>query len=227
MSPDQDPQKGEQDDIEQVFRAAEEAVDKVRTVDEDGVEIVDDTDEADDPADDPATQLAAAAAEAAALKDKWLRAVADHENYKKRVKRDIDDAVHRAVQGLLGSFLPVGDNLERALSVIPEDTSEKIAPLIKGIEMVRQEFFSALAKQGIKPIPSVGTPFDPNVHEALQQADSEEYAPGVVMMEYEKGYTRGDKLLRPARVIVAGPGSTGTKGQSASEADDGAANEAN
>ena len=217
MSPDQDPPAaGEQEDIEQVIRAAEEAVDKVRSGEaEDEADVI----ELEDEVDDGAAALAEAKAEAAGFKDKWLRAVADHDNYKKRVKRDIDDAVHRAVQGLLGSFLPVGDNLERALSVAPDDADESIAPLIKGIEMVRQEFFSALGKQGIKPIESVGTPFDPAVHEALQQIDSDEFGPGVVTMEYEKGYTRGDKLLRPARVIVAGPGSTGTKGKPADEGD--------
>ncbi|PRP92472.1 heat shock protein GrpE [Enhygromyxa salina] len=200
MSPDQDPEDSDAGaDIDEVLRAAEQAVDQVR-----GSE----SDDAEDPPD-LGEQLAAAQAEAAALKDKWLRAIADLDNYKKRVKRDIDDAVHRATQGLLGSFLPVGDNLERALSVAPSEPDEQLSPLIKGLEMVRQEFFSALAKHNIKPIESIGQLFDPNVHDALQQTDSPDHAPGVVVMEYEKGYLRGEKLLRPARVIVAGPGSTG------------------
>lgn len=203
--------------LAEVMRAAEQAVDEVRSsrdgsldgsldesLDEDAIEI-DDGEQLD-------AKLAEAEAEAAALKDKWLRSVAELDNYKKRVKRDIDDAVHRAVQGLLGDFLSVGDNLERALSVVPTEADEKLAPLTKGIEMVRQEFFSALRKHGIEPVESVGHVFDPSVHDALQQMSSPEYAPGVVMLEYEKGYRRGDKLLRPARVIVAGPDSTGQKG---------------
>ena len=225
MSPDQEPGESGNEDMEQVIRAAEEAVDKVRDKgrDEDDEDDDDDVIDLGDDADGPdlAEALAAAEAEAAALKDKWLRALADHENYKKRVKRDIEDAVHRAVQGLLSNFLPVGDNLERALSVAPKDASEQLAPLLKGIEMVRQEFFNALGKHGINPIESVGQPFDPNVHDALQQMDSPDYAPGTVMMEYEKGYTRGDKLLRAARVIVAGPGSTGTAGAGATGSGDG------
>jgi molecular chaperone GrpE len=207
MSPDQDPSASdEHEDIDQVMREAEEAVDVVR-----GGGKAGNPGGGPEQADEPSVEakLAETEAEAAALKDKWLRSLADLENYKKRVKRDIDDAVHRAVQGLLGDFLSVGDNLERALSVVPEDADEKLAPLTKGLEMVRQEFFSALAKHNIRPIESVGKTFDPNVHDALQQMDSQDYAPGVVMMEYEKGYRRGDKLLRPARVIVAGPGSTG------------------
>jgi molecular chaperone GrpE len=207
MSADQDAPVSEGENIDEIIRAAEQAVDEVRS-----------GKATDDPIDGVvdevalSTRLAEAEAEIAALKDKWLRSLADLENYKKRVKRDIDDAVHRAVQGMLGDFLPVGDNLDRAMSVIPSDPNggdERLAPLIKGLEMVRADFISALGKHGIKPIESVGKPFDPSVHDALQQMDSPDYAPGVVMIEYEKGYRRADKLLRPARVIVAGPGSTG------------------
>jgi molecular chaperone GrpE len=212
MSGEHDPTQPEGDSessIEDVMRAAEEAVDKVRRG-----EAADDEVDLEEPerdlAADLAVELEQAQAEVAQLRDKWLRAVADLDNYKKRVKRDIDDAIHRAVQNLLSSFLPVGDNLERALSVAGPDTNEQ---LLKGLEMVRTEFLSALAKQGIKVIESVGRPFDPNLHDALQQMDSPNHAPGIVMMEYEKGYQRGDKLLRPARVIVAGPNSTGSAPQ--------------
>jgi molecular chaperone GrpE len=215
MSGDHDPQhQNPEGDISDVLRAAEEAVDKVRGGrDDDGGDGEDHEQEGPD----LEAQLEAAQAESAAARDKWLRAVADLDNYKKRVKRDIDDAIHRAVQNLLSSFLPVGDNLERALSVAPPDTNDQ---LLKGLDMVRQEFFSALGKHGIKPIESVGAPFDPNLHDALQQMDSPDYPPGTVVIEYEKGYRRGDKLLRPARVIVAGPGSTGQAAQ-VDQVDDG------
>jgi molecular chaperone GrpE len=207
MSGEHDPQAPDgESDIHEVMRAAEEAVDKVRSG-QGGDDEHGDTDDTEaNLAADLAVELDKAQAEIASLRDKWLRAVADLDNYKKRVKRDIDDAIHRAVQNLLSSFLPVGDNLERALSVAPPDTNDQ---LLKGLEMVRQEFLGALTKQGIKAVESVGRPFDPNLHDALQQIDSPNHAPGIVMMEYEKGYQRGDKLLRPARVIVAGPNSTG------------------
>jgi molecular chaperone GrpE len=205
MSADQDGPVSEGEQLDEIIRAAEQAVDEVRSGKSDGddpmVEVVDEV--------ALSTRLAEAEAEIVALKDKWLRSLADLENYKKRTKRDIDDAVHRAVQSMLGDFLPVGDNLDRAMSVAPSKPDEQIAPLLKGLEMVRSDFVSALGKHGIKPIESVGKPFDPSVHDALQQMDTPDFPPGVVMMEYEKGYRRGDKLLRPARVIVAGPGSTG------------------
>ncbi len=160
--------------------------------------------------------LAAKDAEIAALKDKWLRAVADHENYKKRIKRDTDDTVTRKTQSLLMSFLPTVDNLDRALEIAEpvaaqasEDAAANIEQVVKGLRMVRDEFLGGLKKQGIEPVPAVGVPFDPAIHDALQQIDSPDHAPGVVIREFEKGYKLGERLLRPARVIIAGAGSSG------------------
>lgn len=154
--------------------------------------------------------------ELAATKDKWLRAVADADNYRKRVKRETDDALVRKTQSLLSSFLPTVDNLERALEIATtamaeasDENESNVSQVIKGIEMVRDEFLNGLKKQGIEPIVSVGQVFDPAVHDALQQVDSPDHAPGAVIREFERGYKMGDRLLRPARVIVAGAGSTG------------------
>ncbi|TPV93091.1 MAG: nucleotide exchange factor GrpE [Myxococcales bacterium FL481] len=137
------------------------------------------------------------------LRDKWLRAVADHENFKKRTKRELEDATQRAVQELLSSFLPVADNLERALEAAGKNEDE----FVKGVRMVASEFYAALAKHEIVPVEAVGKPFDPSVHDALQQIDSPDHAPGTVVLEFERGYLRAGRLLRPARVVVAGAGS--------------------
>jgi molecular chaperone GrpE len=205
----------ESDELAQTLRDAEAAVDKVRSgqdqEDDEAIEAelgpdADDDEIASRVEAALAAEVAAARAEAESNKDKWLRAVADLDNYKKRTRREIDEAINRALQGLLGDFLPVGDNLERALSALGPEVDPQVR---KGLEMVRHEFFNALGKHGIKPVETLGKPFDPNFHDALQQVDTPEHAPGIVMMEFEKGYVRGDRLLRPARVIVAGPGSTG------------------
>jgi molecular chaperone GrpE len=153
-----------------------------------------------------AEKVAIAEQEAASLKDKWLRAVAELENFKKRTRREIDDAVFRTRQDLLSSFFPTADNLDRALEL-----ARGHEQLFKGIEMVAHEFRGALARHGIEIVPTVGHTFDPAMHEALQQVDSPDHPPGTVIMEYEKGYRQGDRLLRPARVVIAGPGSTGPK----------------
>jgi molecular chaperone GrpE len=151
-----------------------------------------------------AEKVVLAEQESAGLKDKWLRAVAELENFKKRTRREIDDAVFRARQDLLSSFFPTADNLDRALELARGNDQ-----LFKGIEMVAHEFRSALARHGIEPVPTVGHPFDPAMHEALQQVDSPDHAPGTVTFEFERGYRQGDRLLRPARVVIAGPGSKG------------------
>ena len=148
------------------------------------------------------------------LRDKWLRAVADTDNMRKRAKRDLDDALLRGAQSLLESFLPVADNIERAMEVAGGADPQ----LLTGLKMVQNEFRSALSKHGISAVESVGKPFDPAVHEALQQVDTPDHPPGVIIREFERGYVRGDRLLRPARVVVAGPGSTGRGPSHESEA---------
>ncbi len=158
-------------------------------------------------------------AQLASLKDKWLRAVADHENYKKRTRRELDDAVARKAQSLLTSFLPTVDNLERAMEIAApaaanasDDNAANVEQVLKGLKMVRDEFLSGLKRHEIVPVAAVGETFDPALHDALQQIDSPDHAPGVVIREFEKGYKLGERLLRPARVIVAGAGSGGTSG---------------
>ena len=159
-------------------------------------------------------------------KDKWIRALADLENYKKRTKKEMDDAALRTAKTLLPAFLPVLDNLERALEVAEptaanasDENAENVRNLVQGIKMVRQEFLAALVRNGIEPIDSVGKTFDPAMHDALQQFDSPDFPPGVVIREYEKGYVLKGRLLRPARVIVAGAGSTGVAVEDETQAD--------
>jgi molecular chaperone GrpE len=219
MSVGKDEQKRSPSDIEaeidRTMAEAESAVEALES-EEDGPD-----DEEIQP--DPGERIEQLAQELEATKDKWLRAVAELENYKKRVKREIDEAVVRAIQTLLPAFLPAMDNLERALDVAelskqdPAKFETTIEQLVKGIEMVRTEFMNALSRHGIEPVRSLGQPFDPAVHDALQQFDSPDHPPGVVIREFEKGYKMGARLLRPARVIVAGSGSTGTASEAATE----------
>lgn len=210
------PPKGSdiEDELQKAMSEAEAAVDAVRGgEDEEGGDVIEiEEAAAAAPANDE--RIAALEADKEQLRDKWLRAVADHENYRKRVKRDVDDAVQAATARLLEGFLPTVDNLERAMTAATDDDSK----LVEGIKMVTREFMAALAKHDISPIESVGRPFDPNVHDALQQIDSPDHAPGVIVQEFEKGYLRGGRLLRPARVIVAGPGSTGPEPEPAESA---------
>jgi molecular chaperone GrpE len=143
-------------------------------------------------------QLAAANARADDNYNKFLLAMADFENYKKRLQRDIESIAtsHRRV--LLERFLPVLDNLERALQ-----SSGDGEALRNGIEQTLKGFEAVLAGEGVKAIDVKGKPFDPRVAEAIGTSEAEGTDDDTVVEVAEKGYTIGEDLLRPAKVIVA------------------------
>ncbi len=147
----------------------------------------------------PGIDVAALMSERDDLNDRLLRARADFENYKKRVAREEDRIRATAAQNILRDLLPVLDNLERALDHA-QDGSEGFA---QGVQMVYKQMGDVLRKHGLEPIPTVGHPFDPNVHEALMCVESEEHPPEHVAQEFQKGYKLGSYILRPAKVVVA------------------------
>lgn len=149
--------------------------------------------------------VAVITAERDKMKDQLLRALADFDNFRKRSRRDIDDAKKRGQEEVLRELLPVFDNLERASSYARSATDTKA--IAEGVEMVSKLFLDTLTRLGGRRVESVGAPFDPNVHEALQQVDSDEYAAGIVVQEHVSAYEYGGRLLRPAMVVVSkGPG---------------------
>jgi len=143
-------------------------------------------------------QLAAANARADENYGKFLLAVADFDNYRKRTQRDIDSMVASRRRMLLERFLPVFDNLERAVeSNAGGDT------LRGGVEQTLRGFEAVLASEGVKPLDVKGAPFDPRVAEAVGTMASNGTAEDTVVEVAQKGYMLGDELLRPAKVIVA------------------------
>lgn len=131
--------------------------------------------------------------------NKYLLAMADFENYKKRVQREIESVITRNRNSLLNRILPVLDNLERALSY--ETAGDGIRG---GLEQTLKGFESMLASERIKEIDVAGKPFDPRIAEAIGTTEAPEGTDDdVVMHVAQKGYTIGDELLRPAQVIVA------------------------
>jgi molecular chaperone GrpE len=145
--------------------------------------------------------LEAARVEAQKNRDQLLRVAADFDNYKKRSRREIGDAVKVAREDLLRELLPVFDNLERASAHAGTATDTKA--LADGISMVQRQFVDVLGKLGIERVASTGQPFDPAVHEAVQHLETDEFGPGVVAAELQAGYRMGDRVLRPALVVVA------------------------
>jgi molecular chaperone GrpE len=142
-------------------------------------------------------------AEAARLKDQLLRTLADFDNYRKRSRKEIADAERIARDELLRDLLPVFDNLERASQHAVGSTD--IQTLNEGIQIVMRQFVETLNKLNVERVQSVGQPFDPAVHEAVQQVESSEVPAGVVAQELLAGYRVGDRLIRPAMVVVAKP----------------------
>ncbi|MDH4156631.1 MAG: nucleotide exchange factor GrpE [candidate division Zixibacteria bacterium] len=137
----------------------------------------------------------------AQLEDRLLRTAAEFDNYKKRVARQYDDMVRSSNQRILGQMLEIVDNFERALEHGNDDNS--LEGFRKGAELILGQMMDLLAKYDVRPIETIGKPFDPNLHEALTQVDSDEYEEGIVVLEMTRGYMLGNKVLRHSKVGVS------------------------
>ena len=155
---------------------------------------------------DPMTRLQneieAARTEASNNWDLYLRERADLENARKRHQRDKEDALRYANDRLLKEMIPVLDNLERAVDHA-EQGGENSQGLLEGVNMTLKQFRKALEDFDVRPINAIGTDFDPNLHQAMGQVESDEQEPNTVVTEFQKGYLLHNRLLRPSLVIVA------------------------
>jgi len=160
-------------------------------------------------AEGPAETLAAGTASADRLpaaepdyKDRWLRAEAEVQNTRRRLRRDRDDAVRASEERILIDMVEVLDDLERALAALPQEQAGN--PWAQGVALTAQRLRDALARRGVTPTATVGDPFDPVFHDALLEvAPPEGTRPGAVVQEVQKGYARENRALRAARVVVA------------------------
>lgn len=129
---------------------------------------------------------------------RYMRLMADFQNYKKRVEKEKSDIYSYANEKLATELLTVLDNFERALEHEGENDSFK-----EGMEMIFKQLFDVLEKAGLKEIPALGEEFDPNFHNAVMNEDTEEYESGTVSGVMQKGYTLNGKVIRPSMVRVA------------------------
>jgi len=141
--------------------------------------------------------------EKAEIKDRMLRIATDFENYKKRARKDQADGEARVKENVLRDFLEIADNLERATAAWRDGKDADPKAVQDGVDLVLRQFRSKLERYQVRPVESLGQAFDPRVHEAISQAPSADATPGSVLHELQKGYVIGDKLLRPAMVVVA------------------------
>ena len=148
-------------------------------------------------------QIRAAEEEAKNHYDKLLRVMAEFENFKKRMEREKTEHLQYSNEKVLADMLPVLDDFDRILEHIPKDHSEDVDNLAHGMELVRKNMLSALAKHGLHEVEALGSPFDPNVHEAVSTAAADDAESNTVIEVHRKGYLLGDRLLRAAMVTVS------------------------
>jgi molecular chaperone GrpE len=133
--------------------------------------------------------------------DRLLRLAAEFDNFKKRSTKEREDAQKFGIERLLKDFLPVADNLERALDHAEEHDLRQV---IEGVKLVQKLLETTLVRHGVTGFSALGQPFDPNLHEALMQQESDAPA-GTVVSEMSRGYKLNERLVRPAAVVVARP----------------------
>ncbi|RME33247.1 MAG: nucleotide exchange factor GrpE, partial [Deltaproteobacteria bacterium] len=166
-------------------------------------------------------ELEAAREEARKNWDLYLRSQADLENYRKRMQREKQDLARFANESLLREFLPVIDNLQRAVDHAREQQNDSGA-LLEGVQMTLDQFARTLEKFGVTPIEAAGQAFDPAVHEAMGQVVSEDLPPNHVAQELQKGYRLHDRLLRPALVMVSKAPEGGSEAETGADTGDAA-----
>jgi molecular chaperone GrpE len=151
-------------------------------------------------------RIAALEAELAEMKERWMRAEAENANVRTRARKDVDDTRQYAVQKFATDVVEAAENLKRGIDSLPPASGNQpaiVAKVREGLEGVERSFVSTLERNGIKRDDPVGQPFDPNLHQAMAEQESELHAPGTIIQAWSNAWTLNGRLLRPAMVVVA------------------------
>ncbi|WP_128102923.1 nucleotide exchange factor GrpE [Paenibacillus sp. DCT19] len=146
-------------------------------------------------------EIARLMAEAEEHQQRFVRAQADFDNFRRRTQKEKEELAKYASMKLITELVPVIDNFERAMATVPEGTESE--SFSKGIQMIFRQLESVLNNEGLTAMETVGQPFNPEFHQAIMQVESDEYEEGTVVEEVQKGYMLKDKVLRPAMVKVS------------------------
>lgn len=130
-----------------------------------------------------------------------MRQMAEFENFRKRSEKEKSAMFETGAKSVIEKILPVVDNFERGLAAIPEE--EKGSPFADGMNMIYRQLMTELDNMGVKPIEAVGQEFNPDLHNAVMQVESQEFESGVIAQELQKGYTYHDSVVRHSMVAVA------------------------
>ncbi len=133
--------------------------------------------------------------------ERMLRVAAELENYKKRAERERADLLKYGQEELVAELLTVMDNFERAMSA--SGSAKDVDSLVDGVKLIQKQLLSVLKKNGVEPIEAVGKPFNPELHEAISQVETDDHPDGTVIAEQLRGYTMNGRLLRPSAVTVS------------------------
>ena len=163
------------------------------------------TDDIVDNVEQPSAQMALET-ELQETRDKHLRLAAEFENFKKRTTRERSESIKFSNERILNDFLSIVDNLDRALQHAKEGSEGE--SLVQGVELVHKQCTDLLARFNVTAVDAVGAQFDPVVHQAVSQVETDEHPENTVADEFQRGYRLHDRLLRPALVTVAVPKST-------------------
>ena len=164
--------------------------------------------DADEVTDDLATLLAdieKLRADAEESHSRYLRTLADFDNFRKRQRDDTSLQIDQAVDKLLVALLPVIDSFERTLEAAKSKHS--FDALLEGVELTLRQMRDLMAKQGVEEVDAVGSQFDPTLHDAMMRVETDDYPENTVIAQFEKGYTHNGRPLRTAKVQVAAPSS--------------------
>jgi molecular chaperone GrpE len=151
-------------------------------------------------------RIAELEAELAEMKERWMRAEAENANVRNRARREADDARQYAVQKFATDVVEAAENLKRGIDALPAPAPgqpEILAKVREGLEGVERSFLGILERNGVKKEDPLGQPFDPNLHQAMAEQESETHKPGTVMQAWTPAWTLHGRLLRPAMVVVA------------------------
>lgn len=153
-----------------------------------------------------ADRIAALEAELTEMKERWMRAEAENANVRTRARKDVDDTRQYAVQKFATDVVEAAENLRRGIDSLPPPSGDQpaiVAKVREGLDGVERSFISTLERNGIKRDDPVGQPFDPNLHQAMAEQESELHPPGTVIQAWSQAWTLNGRLLRPAMVVVA------------------------
>jgi len=151
-------------------------------------------------------RVAALEAELAEMKERWMRAEAENANVRTRARKDVDDTRQYAVQKFATDVVEAAENLKRGIDSLPPPSDDQpaiVAKVREGLEGVERSFVNTLERNGIEQDDPVGQKFDPNLHQAMAEQESEMHAPGTIIQAWSKAWTLNGRLLRPAMVVVA------------------------